>query len=450
MTPKHFFRFAAVLTAIVCAASTISAHAGQAQTSNLAADLSGDSLGDLTGDASGAAEPAQSQPQATPKTYKKKPAQLGVWHHFGESTSTPQAKTNEPDGWRAYQPPRAAPKAGPVYSTARLQSRTHDIRELELLMYELLNRDRSDPANTAETRGSANALRWNEELAAVARAHSRDMMMRGYFDHADLQGNSPGKRIDGQGIHWQAYGENIAYSHDTTEAEAAFMNEPRFQQNHRANILNPKYTDVGVGIVQGPNGMVYVTQDFITAPNSSREVASMGGGTSHSVTRQQSLQPLQSKTRDIRELELLMYELLNRDRSDPANTAETRGSANALRWNEELASVARAHSRDMMMQGYFDHVDMQGRSPGKRIDGQGIRWQVYGENIAFSHDTTEAEAAFMNEPRFEHNHRANILNPKYTDVGVGIVQGPNGMVYVTQDFITAPNSSRASAATPAR
>jgi uncharacterized protein YkwD len=44
----------------------------------------------------------------------------------------------------------------------------------------------------------------------------------------------------------------------------------------------------------------------------------------------------------------------------------------------------------------------------------------------------------MNEPRFQHNHRANILNANYTDVGIGIIQGPNGSLYITQDFVGTP------------
>jgi uncharacterized protein YkwD len=40
------------------------------------------------------------------------------------------------------------------------------------------------------------------------------------------------------------------------------MNEPRFQPNHRANILNPDYTHVGVGIAKGADGMFYITQEF--------------------------------------------------------------------------------------------------------------------------------------------------------------------------------------------
>jgi hypothetical protein len=45
------------------------------------------------------------------------------------------------------------------------------------------------------------------------------------------------------------------------------MDEPRFQENHRGNVLTPKYSDVGTGIVQAPNGSYYITQDFVATPS---------------------------------------------------------------------------------------------------------------------------------------------------------------------------------------
>jgi uncharacterized protein YkwD len=65
-------------------------------------------------------------------------------------------------------------------------------------------------------------------------------------------------------MEWQAVGENIALYGSVAGAEAAFMNEPRFTKNHRANILDPNFTEVGIGIVQAPNGSLYITQDFCT------------------------------------------------------------------------------------------------------------------------------------------------------------------------------------------
>jgi uncharacterized protein YkwD len=123
---------------------------------------------------------------------------------------------------------------------------------------------------------------------------------------------------------------------------------------------------------------------------------------------------------------------------DPDTAAETGGRAQPLRWNENLAAVARAHSRDMLEQGYFNHVDPEGRNVSTRVDAAGIPWQAAGENIAIYGTVPGAEGAFMNEPRFQHNHRFNILNPNFTDVGIGIVQGANGSLYITQDFVGTP------------
>jgi uncharacterized protein YkwD len=92
------------------------------------------------------------------------------------------------------------------------------------------------------------------------------MLRRHYFAHVDREGRTPADRINAAGIHWRALAENIAINRTVTDAENDLMDEPRFQQNHRGNILNPAYTDVGIGIVQGPNGDLYITQDFIAIP----------------------------------------------------------------------------------------------------------------------------------------------------------------------------------------
>jgi len=140
-------------------------------------------------------------------------------------------------------------------------------------------------------------------------------------------------------------------------------------------------------------------------------------------------------------MEQQMLELLNRDRADPSNMAETNGRAMPLQWDESLAAVARAHSLDMLNQGYFAHEDGQGRNVANRVEAAGMAWKSVGENIAIYNTVAGAEAAFMNEPRFTKNHRANILNASFTEVGIGIVQAPNGSLYITQDFYTALSNS---------
>jgi uncharacterized protein YkwD len=135
-------------------------------------------------------------------------------------------------------------------------------------------------------------------------------------------------------------------------------------------------------------------------------------------------------------MEQRMLMLVNRDRADPTNWPETHGQALPLRWNERLAAVARAHSLDMLNQKYFAHEDSEGMNVAQRVESAGMSWQAVGENIAIYGSVTGAEAAFMNEPRFAKNHRANILSPNFTEIGIGIVQAPDGSLYITQDFYT--------------
>jgi uncharacterized protein YkwD len=132
----------------------------------------------------------------------------------------------------------------------------------ELVMWQLINQDRTSTSCAEETKGRARPLQWDSRLAVVARTHSEEMAASGFFGHQGADGSMPDARISRVGIHWRASGENIAKYPDIAQAEAAFMNEPRFQPNHRANILNPDYTHVGVGIAKGADGMFYITQEF--------------------------------------------------------------------------------------------------------------------------------------------------------------------------------------------
>src|SRR5271163_1367128 len=134
--------------------------------------------------------------------------------------------------------------------------------QLELQMWVLINRDRADQANSRETRGRAPALQWDDRLAAVARMHSEQMARNGYFSHEGADGSSPAHRVSMAGIKWLSTGENIANCASVSEAESLFMNEPRFQQNHRWNVLNVNYTHVGVGIARARDGSLYITHDF--------------------------------------------------------------------------------------------------------------------------------------------------------------------------------------------
>jgi uncharacterized protein YkwD len=137
-------------------------------------------------------------------------------------------------------------------------------------------------------------------------------------------------------------------------------------------------------------------------------------------------------------LEALALDLINRDRGAQDSLQETKGLARPLQWDARLAAVARAHSEEMARNGYFSHESLDGKAPSQRLSIAGIRWRAMGENIAMVTDVVQAETSFMNEPKFVPNHRKNILNVDFTHVGIGIAKGPDGMIYVTQDFAQLP------------
>jgi hypothetical protein len=68
------------------------------------------------------------------------------------------------------------------------------------------------------------------------------MAQRNYWSHVTPDGKQPWTFVETSGYHYQAAGENLAYGFGTSDqVMTAWMHSPE----HRANILNPNYQDVG-------------------------------------------------------------------------------------------------------------------------------------------------------------------------------------------------------------
>lgn len=99
-------------------------------------------------------------------------------------------------------------------------------------------------------------------------------------------------------------------------------------------------------------------------------------------------------------------------------------------FDEALAQVARAHSQDMFERGYFSHYTPEGKSPFDRMEEANITYQFAGENLALAPTTPLAMQGLMNSP----GHRANILNPNFGRLGIGVINGGiYGLMY-SQEF----------------
>jgi uncharacterized protein YkwD len=116
-------------------------------------------------------------------------------------------------------------------------------------------------------------LRLNTHLGAAAREHSQQMAVDGYFAHASADGSAFWKRIQSfyASAPWRYWsvGENLLWSAPNVSAGGAlkmWLASPE----HRANLMNPHWREIGVAVVQEARGsgiyhglpVTIVTTDF--------------------------------------------------------------------------------------------------------------------------------------------------------------------------------------------
>ncbi|PKM90998.1 MAG: hypothetical protein CVU87_00340 [Firmicutes bacterium HGW-Firmicutes-12] len=101
-----------------------------------------------------------------------------------------------------------------------------------------------------------------------------------------------------------------------------------------------------------------------------------------------------------------------------------------LQADMRLVQSARVKSQDMIDNNYFSHTSPVYGGFSALIRKYAPDYPYIGENIAGNRKVDAAHTAFMNSD----GHRKNILNPKYTHVGIGIINGgPYGKMF-TQHF----------------
>ena len=76
-------------------------------------------------------------------------------------------------------------------------------------------------------------------------------------------------------------------------------------------------------------------------------------------------------------------------------------------------------------------------------------WSLIAENVGVGADAEQVHGAFMESP----GHRDNVLRQDVTEIGLGAVRSPDGLVWIVQVFelpagVTAPERSPLPAAVP--
>ncbi|MGN9841835.1 CAP domain-containing protein [Nonomuraea sp. H19] len=114
------------------------------------------------------------------------------------------------------------------------------------------------------------------------------------------------------------------------------------------------------------------------------------------------------------------------------NAERAKGGCQPLKHDAQLRAAAFGHSDDMAKNNYFDHDSQDGRTFMDRIKAAGFTGgSAWAENIAFGQPSAASVVqGWMNSS----GHRANIMNCKFTLIGVGAAKNSQGRIYWTQDF----------------
>lgn len=141
-------------------------------------------------------------------------------------------------------PPAQPPSAPPPGSTV-------DLTAEERRMLELVNQ--------ARAQAGLPPLSPDPVLTQLARMKSQDMVDKGYFSHYSPTFGLPYQMEVNAGIRARHMGaENLGSGPNVEMAHYLLMASP----GHRSNILNPNFTEIGIGVAHNGTGVV-TTQLFI-------------------------------------------------------------------------------------------------------------------------------------------------------------------------------------------
>ena len=111
---------------------------------------------------------------------------------------------------------------------------------------------------------------------------------------------------------------------------------------------------------------------------------------------------------------------------------------NTLTQSQKLDQAAALKAQDMVAKGYFAHQSPQGTTPWHWFSQVGYKYNYAGENLAVGFiDSPEVFYAWLNSP----SHKANMVNPNYTEVGTAIVSGFEGNSLVVVQLFGTPKAA---------
>ncbi|GGT28682.1 CAP domain-containing protein [Streptomyces chromofuscus] len=247
--------------------------------------------------------------------------------------------------------------------------------------------------NSARARAGSPPVSLDARLVSAAQGHASAMAAAGRLGVEGRDGVSVHQRVTAAGYAYITIGEHLV-SGPRTPAE--FIDYCLRTDGRGRTVLDPAFTHAGLAHAGGGrSGQTYWTALWarpLTPAELTRTAADV-------------------------------IELTNHER--------TRAGLPPLASDAALTRAAQAHSDDMVARDFYSHTAPGGSRPWDRAAAAGSTHHSIGENIACGQRSpAEVVTGWMNSP----GHRANILKPGFTRIGIGFTGGGRAGTYWTQLF----------------
>lgn len=239
-------------------------------------------------------------------------------------------------------------------------------------------------------RAGAPALALHPALERVAQARAEEIGRHGSLSDDRGQEERTRRRLEAAGYRAEEWVESAVSS--TDEVSALVRTWRRQSGETYRQVMGLDYRDVGIGVGRLDGAPLYTF--LFAAPE--REYFARRTAALH----------------DLGAVRAAVRARVDAERS--------KAGLAPLAERPELDRAAQAHAEDMLARGYFEHASPEGRTVRERSLAYGYRWRAVGENIALGQLTVdEVMDSWMKSPE----HRENILDPEYRDLGVGLALG---------------------------
>ncbi|RPF30717.1 CAP domain-containing protein [Streptomyces sp. TLI_185] len=247
--------------------------------------------------------------------------------------------------------------------------------------------------NSARAEAGSPPVALDARLTSAARAHADVMASAGCLGIEGRDGPSVYQRVTAAGYTYLTVGEHLV-SGPRTPAE--FVRHCLSEEQSGRTLCDPAYLHAGLAYARdGRSGATYWTALWarpLTPGDLARTAAEV-------------------------------VDLTNGERAG--------AGLPPLATDPLLTTAAQAHSADMVARVFYSHTSPDGSRPWDRAAAAGARRHSIGENIACGQRSpAEVVDGWMNSP----GHRANILKPDFTHIGIGFAGGGPAGMYWTQLF----------------